>query len=435
VKIRITGGKTLSGTVTPITNKNSIVAALPASILVKGKTIYKNVPKSTDVDKILDILRDIGAQINCDDYTNLVIDCSNINNWEIDSLESKKFRGSIIFVGPLLARFGKAKIPLPGGCVLGKRSIASHVDVLTECGVRVEYDSDSVMFTTAKHPDKVRVWQLEASVTATENFAMLAAGSIGSYELIDAACEPHVTEVLTLLKNMGAKVSGIGTNRILIEGSNSLVGATFVPGPDPIDIVGYIVSAALTKSKITIHDANVPDIVDGITRYLSKFNIGISKNGKDLIVDGTQKLKIDSKNSGVPIAGENLPKFSPRPWPGYPVDALPQIVALGCKLNGRILVQNWMYESGLEFSRELNAMGADIFICDPQKIIVSGPATLRNSEVFPPNVIQAVMAIFLLALSDPIETIINGAELLLRRYPNIIEDYQKLGAKIEVLEK
>jgi UDP-N-acetylglucosamine 1-carboxyvinyltransferase len=434
VKIKVVGGNKLSGSVKPIANKNSIVAALPASILVKGKTIYKNVPKSTDVDKILGILRDLGAVIDDKNYNHLVVDCTNVYKWEIDSPTSKKFRGSIMFAGPLLARFGRAKVPLPGGCVLGKRSISAHLDVFKGCGIGAVYNSDTVTFTVLKHPKYIKIWQLEASVTATENFAMYAAGTGTVFELTDAACEPHVTEVLTLLENMGAKVYGKGSNKIQIEGTSELKETTYTPGPDAIDIVGYIVAAALTKGKITIVGANVPDITDGVIQYLSKFNIKITKKGVNLIVDGTKPLKIDLVNSGMPLAGDDLPKFAPRPWPGFPVDALPQIVSLGCKLNGRILIQNWMYESGLEFSREVASMGANVFICDPQRIIVSGPAKLKNSEVYPPDVIQAIMALFLLALSDPVETIINNAQFLLRRYPNIIKDYKKLGAKIEVIE-
>ncbi|RJR27351.1 UDP-N-acetylglucosamine 1-carboxyvinyltransferase [candidate division WWE3 bacterium] len=434
MKIKVNGGFKLNGTVTPIANKNSIVAALPASILIKGKTVYKNVPKSTDVDKILSILRDLGAVVNDVDYNNLTVDCTNVKSWEVNSQSSNKFRGSIMFAGPLLARFGKAKIPLPGGCVLGKRSIAAHLDVFKGCGIKTEYGKDSVTFSVTRKLKNVRIWQLEASVTATENFAMFAAGTDGVFELIDAACEPHVSEVLTLLENMGAKISGVGSNKILITGTKELKGTTYTPGPDVIDIVGYITAAALTKGKILIKNANVPDIVDGVIQYLTKFNIKITESGKDLLVDGTKPLKIDLVNSGIPLAGDDLPKFSPRPWPGFPVDALPQIVALGCKLDGRILIQNWMYESGLEFSREILSMGGNVFMCDPQKIIVSGPAKLKNSEVFPPDVIQAIMALFLLALSDPVETTINNAQFLLRRYPNIIRDYTKLGAKIKIIE-
>ncbi|MBW6441386.1 UDP-N-acetylglucosamine 1-carboxyvinyltransferase [Patescibacteria group bacterium] len=435
MKIKITGGKKLSGEVTPIANKNSIVAALPASILVRGKTIYKNVPKSTDVDKILQILKDLGAEFNDKNYNNLVIDCTKVNKWVIDSQESKKFRGSIMFAGPLLARFGKARIPLPGGCVLGKRSISSHIDVFKGCGIKTEIKSNSVNFEVTQKFNKAIIWQLEASVTATENFAMYSAGTEAHFELTDAACEPHVTDILKFLSSMGAEISGIGSNKISIKGKKGLKETTFIPGPDAIDIVGYITAAALTKGTITIKNANVPDIVDGIIQNLSKFNIKIKKSGNDLIVDGTKPIKIDLINSSMPLAGNDLPKFSPRPWPGFPVDALPQVVALGCKLNGRILIQNWMYESGLEFSRELVTMGANVFLCDPQRVIISGPSELKNSEVYPPGVIQAIMAIFLLALSDPVETTIHNAEYLLRRYPNIIKDYTKLGANIKVLEK
>ncbi len=435
MKIKVTGGNKLTGTVTPIANKNSIVAALPASILVKGKTTYKNVPKSTDVDKILEILKELGAEVDNNDYNNLIIDCTNVNKWEVISPSSKKFRGSVMFAGPLLARFGKAKIPVPGGCVLGKRSLSAHFDVFKGCGVETEFDTDTVTFTVKDHPKNVRIWQLEASVTATENFAMYAAGVDGTFELTDAACEPHVTELLTLLNNMGAKITGIGTNKIIIEGSENLKESSYKPGPDIIDIVGYVVAAALTKGNIILKDANVPEIVDGVIRHLSKFNIDIKRNGNDLEIDGKNPLKIDLVNSGMPLATDDLPKFSPRPWPGFPVDALPQIVALGCKLNGKILIQNWMYESGLEFSRELASMGGNVFICDPQRVIISGPAKLKSSEVYPPDVIQAIMALFLLALADPVETTINNAQFLLRRYPNIIEDYTSLGAKIELIEK
>jgi len=434
MKIKVTGGNKLQGSVYPIANKNSIVAALPASILVKGKTTYKNVPKSTDVDKILGILRELGAIIDDSDYTNLTIDCTNITGWEITSPTSRKFRGSIMFAGPLLARFGKARIPMPGGCVLGKRSISAHIDIFSKCGVTTTIENDLVLFTADKNISDVRAWQQEASVTATENFAMFAAGTNARFELIDAACEPHVSDVLTFLHAMGAKISGIGSNRITIEGNSNLHEAVFTPGPDTIDIVGYIVAAALTKGNITIVNGNVPDIVDGVIQNLSKFNIDIKKVGQNLIIDGSQPLKIDLVNSGMPLAEDDLPKFSPRPWPGYPVDALPQIVSLGVKLNGKILIQNWMYESGLEFCREISSMGGNVFICDPQRVIVSGPSSLRNSEVYPPDVIQAIMALFLVALADPVETIINNAQFLLRRYPNIIEDYTKLGAKIEVLE-
>ncbi len=434
MKIKVIGGNKLAGTVTPIANKNSIVAALPASILVKGKTIYKNVPKSTDVDKIIDILKYIGAKVDNSNYDNLIIDCTDIKTWVVDLPSAKKFRGSIMFAGPLLARFGKAKIPVPGGCVLGKRSIAAHVDVFKGCGVTTTYNTDTVTFNVSKKLKHARIWQMEASVTATENFAMYAAGTEGVYELIDAACEPHVSEVLSLLENMGAKISGKESNKIIIEGKQKLKETVYTPGPDIIDIVGYIAATALTKGKITLAGANVPNIVDSVIQCLSKFNIGIKKHAHDLEINGSKQLKIDLANSGMPLAGDDLPKFSPRPWPGFPVDALPQIVALGCKLNGRILVQNWMYESGLEFCREIASMGANVFICDPQKVIVSGPAKLKNSEVYPPDVIQAIMALFLLALADPIETTIHNTQFLLRRYPNIIKDYQKLGANITVLE-
>lgn len=163
------------------------------------------------------------------------------------------------------------------------------------------------------------------------------------------------------------------------------------------------------------------------------FGIKIEEEGEDLIVSSSGVLEIEKENSGVPLAAEDLPKLAPRPWPGFPVDVIPVMATLACKTKGRLLLQNWMYESGLEFVRELNSMGADIFIADPQRIIISGPVTFKGGEVNPPAVIQAVKAIFLAALADKGETVVHGVGILRRRYPDIFETYRKLGAKIEIL--
>jgi len=434
MQIKIKGGNKLIGEVTPIPNKNAIMAGLPASILVKGKTIFKNVPKSTDVEKHLQILKYLGAVIDDHDFNNLVVDCTNITSHIVDAEVGMKFRSSIMYAGPLLARFGKARIPLPGGCTLGTRSIAAHIDIFAKCGVTVTVANDSAFFekpqTTAPKYD---LWQWEASVTATENFAMYAAGTPADFRLIDAASEPHVTRLLGFLAAMGAQVHGVGSNKLTINGVANLRSATFEPGPDHIDIAGYIVAAAVTNGNITIRNASDPEITGGLVQAFKKFNLNITAQGDALLVNRNNGLFIDTVNSGMPMAGEHLPKFLPRPWPGYPVDALPIIATLASKTKGRLLLQNWMYESGLDFVRELNNMGASIFMCDPQRVIITGPVTFTGGIVSPPAVIQAVKAVFLAALADPVETIINGVEVLNRRYPDIVENYKKLGADIEVL--
>ncbi|MBU0649964.1 hypothetical protein KKG63_02050, partial [Patescibacteria group bacterium] len=195
-----------------------------------------------------------------------------------------------------------------------------------------------------------------------------------------------------------------------------------------------IVAAAVTKGKITIKNACLPVVVDGLVQCFEKFNIGIRRHEKDLEVDGNRELFIDSINSGFPLAGEDLPKLVPRPWPGFPIDVLPVMVTLACKTKGKLLIQNWMYETGLDFVGELNALGANIFVADPQRIVVNGPVNFRGGRVTSPSVIQACKAIFLASLADPVETIIVGADILKRRYPDIVDVYRTLGANVESVE-
>ncbi len=340
-----------------------------------------------------------------------------------------------MFAGPLLVRFGKARIPLPGGCVLGKRSISAHIDSFNKVGIKTEVGDGYVEFTAPKPPQKEYViWQMEASVTGTENLVMYCAGTNSTFTITNAASEPHVTQLLNLLKDMGAKIEGIESNRVVISGVKPLKSGTFVPEPDFVDVGGLIVATALTRGKITLKNTNIPNVVDGLIQTFEKFNIEITKVGKDLIVNGDHDLIIDPIESGFPMAGPTLPKMSPGPWPGFPVDVLPVMVALGTKVHGKILIQNWMYETGLDFAKELNAMGADIFVADPQRIICNGPCNYTGGKVIIPSIIQAAKAIFLVSLADPVETTLVGLEILKRRYPNVIETYKRLGADIIELE-
>ncbi len=432
-KIIVKGGNKLVGTVTPIPNKNSIVAALPAAMLSDQDVIYKNLPDTKDVEKILVLMESLGAVVTDNGEGTKTINCKNLHSFEVDTEIGGQFRGSLMFVGPLLARFGQAIIPLPGGCELGMRSIEAHLDVFQKVGVTVGRMGDKVHFVAPKKIEKeYKVWQVEASVTATENFAMYAAGTKSKFELIDAASEPHVTDLLKLLVDMGAIIDGAGSNKLAIKGTNSFVKADFVPRPDFIDITGTIVATAITDGEVRIKGANIPDMVDGIINWYKMFNIDIKKDGKDLVVSvGEGGLEIDVHKQGFPMAAPNLPKLYPRPWPGFPVDAIPPMAVLASKSRGRLLLMNWMYESGLDFVRELNSMGADILMMDPQRIIINGPINFKGGRVTTPAVIQACKAIFLAALADPVTTEIFGVDILKRRYPNIFEVYKKLGANIE----
>jgi len=430
--LRITGGRKLEGTVTPIPNKNSLVAVLPASILSNETVTYKNVPGTSDVVKILQILKLLGAEVDQSVEGEIKINCSGVKRYRVDQTLGGQFRASLMFAGPLLARFGVAEIPLPGGCDLGMRSISAHLDSFKKAGVKFEYAEGYVKFTAPKRLGKsFDIWQLEASVTASENLMMYAAGTNSDFVIIDAACEPHVSELLRMLKSMGAEIDGIGSNRVTIKGKKRLKGAVYEPGPDFVDVAGLIVAAVVTDGKIRIKGANIPEIVNGMINWFELFNIKIDRDGLDLIVSKNGELVIDTVNSGIPLAAPGLPKLYPRPWPGFPVDAIPVMAVLASKTKGRLLLKNWMYESGLEFVRELNAMGADIFVSDPERVIVTGPVKFKGGVIVSPSVIQACKAIFIAALCDPVTTEIHGVDILRRRYPNVFETYTRLGAIIE----
>lgn len=450
--LRIHGGQKLSGVVTPIPNKNAILAVLPACILTNETVIYKNMPDTSDVKKMLSLLKLLGAKVVDSDYANITVNCSDITTHVIDEEIGTTLRTSILFVGPLLARLGKVKVPVPGGCVLGARSIAAHVDVFVKMGVTVEFDDSFVTFTAPKSTQNtISIWQNEASVTATENLALYLAGlnirNIGidihkatlvpktsEVTVINAASEPHVTQLLQMLNAMGANIQGIGSNRLTFSSNKeALNGTTYYPEPDHVDIAGYMVAAAVTRGRIVIKGANKFDIVGGLVETFSKFNVAISTANKDLIVDGDVDLMIDVNQSGFPLAGPDLPKLKPAPWPGFPVDVIPVMATLASKTPGTLLLQNWMYETGLDFIRELNKMGANIFMSDPQRVIIKGPVTFKGGSIVSPGIIQACKALFLAALADDTVTELSGADVLKRRYPNIVETYNKLGAEIEVL--
>ena len=429
---RIAGGHRLSGTVVPIQNKNSLMAALPAAVMWGGPVRFRDLPATSDVETFLSIYRHWGAAIE-EDGTDVSIDCRPVASYRVDADLGSRFRAPVLFVGPLLARFGVAELPMPGGCRLGQRALETHVAAFRKLGVTVEEEGGYLRFTAPRHsPPSRTVWLPEASVTATENIAMYAAGTGTTVQIIDAACEPHVRDLIDLLCDQGAQVSGINTNRLTLTGGIDRRPATidFRPSPDHVDICGFIVAAGMTGGEIRIRGANLPDIMTGLIDWFERFGIRIALDGADLIADGTGDLFLDP--SLLPSAAPGLPKLAVRPWPGFPTDVLPVMVALACKMHGRVLFQNWMYEHGLQFVHQLNQLGADIELLDSQRIVVPDPpARFHGGEVTPPEVIQSVKALFLAALADDAETVVHGTDILRRRYPDILTVYSSLGAQIE----
>ena len=428
---RILGGSPLHGEVTPIANKNALMGALPAAALESGGIRFRSLPDTLDVHSYLEILSRLGARVTRAPNGMVDVDPAGIRARAIDPAIGRRLRGAFALSGPLLARFGSVEMPLPGGCSLGYRSVTTHLDGFNKLGVAVERRNGSVLLTAPRSPaPHYDIWLIEASVSATIDLALYAVGRGLSVTLRDAACEPHVVEVLELLRRMGAEISGIGTNQLTIAGRRApLAAAEFEAGPDYVDIAGIVVAAAVTGGKLTIRGGNDPALIDGLDNWFRAFGVVLERRGGDLLVAAPERLEV--RADYLPQAGRDLPKLAVRPWPGFPVDVLPVMVTLACKSHGAMLFQNWMYEYGFDYVRELNYLGAEILISDPQRIMVREPAiTFRGGEISSPNIIQGTKALFLAALADPVETVIHGVDLLRRRYPTIFETYSALGARI-----
>ncbi|MFP4385156.1 MAG: hypothetical protein ACLFSE_14015, partial [Spirochaetia bacterium] len=290
---RITGGNPLKGTIEPIVNKNSLMGALPMAVLTQDGVAYRSLPATSDVERFLEIFRKWGAHIELDGEALTSINTAQCSEYRVDPRIGSQFRGAFSLAGPLLARFGKAAISLPGGCKLGNRSISVHLDAFRQLGVKIETSGNEVTFTVPKNRNHTaRIWLLEASVTATLNIALYAAGTDTELEIIDASCEPHVTDVLNALSAMGAEITGIGTNHLFIKGKSGLKKTVFTPSPDHVDIAGYMVAAAITGGEITVKGGNKPMIMDGIINWFELFNVMVKRNGEDLIVNGKAKLTL-----------------------------------------------------------------------------------------------------------------------------------------------
>ena len=429
---RIKGGVPLHGEVTPIANKNALMGALPAAALAGAGILFRDLPDTLDVHTYLEILTRLGAKVTASGQGNVHVDPTELRAQTIDPAMGRRLRGAFSLTGPLLTRFGSVEMPLPGGCDLGFRSVTTHLDGFRKLDVGVQQRDTSVVLTAPRtHADHYDIWLVEASVSATLDLALYAAGSGFSVTIRDAACEPHVIDVLRLLRRMGVEVEGEGTNCLTVRGSGRpLAGAEFQAGPDYVDLAGSVVATAVTGGRLAILGGNVPTLVNGMANWLRAFGIELEHSGDDLLVAAPERLQVHPEF--LPQAGRDLPKLAVRPWPGFPVDVLPVMVTLACKSHGAILFQHWMYESGFDYVRELNYLGAEILISDPQRVMVREPAiTFRGGEIAAPYIIQGTKAIFLAALADEAETVIHGVDLLRRRYPTIFESYSALGARIE----
>jgi len=420
---KIIGGKPLKGTVNPIANKNSILKLIPASILTDEPVFIHNVPQSTDVRLMIKIVKQLGGKVHYfNKGTSIKIVGKNINSYEIDPELSRRIKASVMFMAPLLLRLGKAHMPVPGGCKLGKRPLDAFMENMEQMGAK--YTRDKGYFIEAKRLKSNKIWSWFPSVTGTENLVMLAVLTPGRTEIYNAASEPHTQDLCNMLVSMGAKIQGIGSNHLIIDGVENLSGTEWTVISDHLDVGAYIAAAALTRGEVTIKNA-IPQHMGMILQVFDKFGVRVKIDGDSIFVPAKQKLKCKLTVSGDLL---DIKAFS---WPHLPPDFIHVAIVTALKARGNIVFHNSFYEYGFFFIEELAKMKANLVMADPYRLITFGPTKFQGGRIFTQNIIQASMALFLAAVSAEGETILEDRnDSLLRRYPDLIAKYSKLGANV-----
>lgn len=421
--IKIQGGFPLKGTITPMPNKNAVLKIIPAAILADGPVLIHNVPKSASVRILLQIFRQLGGKVSYPKEGSIRLDGTTINTSAIDEELAMKERSSFVFLGPLISRFGSASITDGGGCKLGNRPLDSMFKGMEDLGVAID-KNDGYKLST-KGLKASTVWQLEASVTGTENLILAAVKAKGTTTIYNAACEPHTQDLCDFLNSIGAKISGIGTNRLVIEGVQNLSGGECTISSDHIDVGGLIVMAAVTGGELLIKNA-VPQHMTQVINNFAKLNLKVKIIGNDILVPANQDLK------AIPNLKGDIDKIKDEPWPGYPVDLIPQALILALKSKGNIRIYSNMYEVQLiELFAELFKMNSKMTLTNPNQIITFGPTEFKGTKVNASTILQCTHAMLLAGLAAKGTTIINDADIIYRRFPEIIPTLKKLGARIE----
>jgi UDP-N-acetylglucosamine 1-carboxyvinyltransferase len=422
--IKIIGGVPLKGEVTPMPNKNAILKLIPACVLADEPVTIYNVPKSTSVRVLLQIFKQLGGKVSYLPNNTVKLDGTTISKWAIDDDLAAKERSSFMFLGPLVSRFGKASIKDAGGCKLGNRPLDAMFLGLKGLGIKIDDDNGYRLHTNGIKGNE-DIWLLEASVTGTENLILAAVKSKGRTVIYNAASEPHTQDLCNFLVSIGAEIKGIGTNKLEINGVDKLSGGEWTVPSDHIDIGGLIVAAAITGGEITIKNA-IPEHMTQVINNFKKINLKVEIQGNDIFVPGNQKLICKPNFKG------DMDKIKDEPWPGFPVDLIPQALILALKAEGNIRVYSNMYEVQLiELFSELFKMNAKFTMTNPNQIITLGVSDFKGTRVNSSTILQCTHALVLAGLAAKGVTVIDNADIIYRRFPEVVQVLRGLGAKIE----
>ena len=418
----VEGGHTLTGSIRPTGNKNAALPCIAATLLTEEEVELGNVPRIRDVETLLEILVSLGAEVEWTGPDAVRIRARGVEVARPDPELAERIRASILLAGPLLARFGSVSLPPPGGDVIGRRRLDTHVLAFRELGAQIEFGAGDFQIRSAGLQGR-DIFLDEPSVTATENAVMAAVLARGTTRLRNAAAEPHVQDLCGLLNAMGARISGVGTHTLEIEGVERLNGASFRISADHVETGSFIGLAGVTRSRIRIQEAP-REHLDATLLGFRRLGLECSWEGDDLLVHGDGELEIRHDAFG------HVPKIDDGPWPAFPADLISIALVTATQCTGTILLHEKMFESRMFFTDKLVGMGARIILCDPHRAVVVGPARLRGSVVESPD-IRAGMALLLAALAARGTSRIQNIRQIERGYERVDERLRALGARIE----
>jgi UDP-N-acetylglucosamine 1-carboxyvinyltransferase len=420
----IEGGRPLSGRITAAGNKNGALPILAACLLTDDPVVLHNVPRIRDVETMIALISALGADVEWIGENEVRVQAADVSSHELDAELSSRIRASFLLAGPLLARLGRASVPPPGGDVIGRRRLDPHIHAFAELGAEIDIGARFDLRTSGlrgKH-----IFLDEASVMATENAVMAASLTPGETVIGNAACEPHIQDLCRFLRSLGADIDGIESNVLRIRGVERLAGGEWRIGPEHIEVGSFIGLAAVTGGDITIDEVETNDL-GSILPTFERLGVHVEMHGTSLRVPPNQELVVRDDLGG------QIPKIEDGPWPAFPADLTSIAVMVATQANGEVLIFEKMFESRLFFVDKLVSMGARIILCDPHRVVVTGPAKLYAQQMSSPD-IRAGMAMLLAALcAEGTSTIGNIGEID-RGYERIDERLRSLGARIERIE-
>jgi len=419
-KFIIHGGKPLTGTMVPSGNKNAALPLMAACLLTEEPIVLHNMPNITDTQTMRNLMESLGVLVRQIDASSYEFQAKDIHPSDLDPDLCRQIRASILLAGPMLARSGELKLPPPGGDVIGRRRVDTHILALNKLGAMFSYN-DSFHFS-APQLKGTEILLDEASVTATENTIMAAVKAEGRTIIRNAASEPHIQQLCQFLNLLGADIKNIGSNTLIIDGVKELHGGEFTIGPDYLEVISFVGAAVVTRGEIRIKDAGVEHL-KMIQLVFRRLGVDFDFIGDDVWVGSNQRLVIE------PDLGNAIPEISVMPWPSFPTDLMSIAIVVATQSIGSILFHDWMYPSRMFFTDKLVSMGAQIVLCDPHRCIVQGPTRLNGEKLDSPD-IRAGIALVLAALSAKGTSVIRNVSQIDRGYENIDLKLAALGADI-----